>query len=501
MAEPAALLRRFTSGLLLRCLLFVAIFSLAAIPPIDTDLWWHLANGRLMVMTASIPHVDVYSFSAAGQPWVMHEWLADLGMYAIFQLGGLPLLVALFAGLVTAAAGCLYWLLRRAGLHPTGGAALTLVGALAGSTAWGARPQVLNPLMTGLLLIGLLRYREGRLSAWLLPPFVWLWANLHSAFLVGLIIAGLFAAGEAFDAWRRRPGAMSWPRIRRLAAAIVAATMLSLVNPFGIQTLLFPLGTLTSALIQNNIQEWGSPDFHTLSGLLLEALVFLLLAGLATRRVTLRAGEVLLAVALLYLAFSSQRHVPLFVLGAALICGRCGQALLELGFPALAKRRPAGAPRPGLRLGLLNLALLVVLAVGMVGYRALPNLRSQTEASSISQVLPVQATDALVRLGRPVRVFNYYDYGGYLIWRLVPGGSRVFIDGRVEVYGSRIFGDYLRVNYLGDDWRVVLQRAQPDAIMLPNGHPLVRLLQQDAEWQQFTRDRVATVFTRVGFAP
>jgi hypothetical protein len=486
---------------LLRCLLFVAIFSLAAIPPIDTDLWWHLANGRLMVTTASIPHVDVYSFSAAGQPWVMHEWLADLGMYAVFQLGGLPLLVTVFAGFVTAAAGCLYWLLRRGGLHPTAAAALTLIGALAGSTAWGARPQVLNPLMTGLLLIGLLRYREGRLAAWLLPPFIWLWANLHSAFLVGLIIAGLFAAGETFDTWRRRPGAITWPRIRRLAAAIVAATMLSLVNPFGIQTLLFPLGTLTSPLIQNNIQEWSSPDFHTLPGLLFEALVFLLLAGFATRRVTQRASEVLVAFALLYLAFSSQRHVPLFVLGAALICGRCGQALLELGLSKLPKGRIARGRRPGLRVGLLNLALLVALAVGMVGYRALPNLRSEAEASSIGQTLPVQATDALLRLGRPVRVFNYYDYGGYVIWRLVPGGSRVFIDGRVEVYGSRIFGDYLRVNYLGDDWPVVIQRAHPDAIMLPNGHPLVRLLRQDAEWQQFTRDRVATVFTRVGFAP
>jgi len=101
MPALAGLLRRFTSALVLRCLLFVAIFSLAAVPPLDPDLWWHLANGRLIVTTASIPHADVYSFSAAGQPWVMHEWLADLGMYLIYQAGGLPWLVAVFAGVVT----------------------------------------------------------------------------------------------------------------------------------------------------------------------------------------------------------------------------------------------------------------------------------------------------------------------------------------------------------------------------------------------------------------
>src|SRR2546423_14826333 len=98
-------LRRVTSALVLRGLLFTAIFSLAAVPPLDPDLWWHLANGRLMLAAQAIPHADVYSFSAAGQPWVMHEWLADLAMYLLFKVGGLPWLVAVFAGVVTAAAG------------------------------------------------------------------------------------------------------------------------------------------------------------------------------------------------------------------------------------------------------------------------------------------------------------------------------------------------------------------------------------------------------------
>ena len=507
------LLRRVTSAVVLRFLLFAAIFSLAAVPPLDPDLWWHLANGRLMLVTRSIPHVDVYSFSAAGNPWVMHEWLADLAMYLLYLAGGLPWLVAVFAGIVTAAAVCLYLLLRRSGLAPSAAVVLTLVGALAGSTAWGARPQLLNVLFCGLLLLGLIEYRAGRLHAWMLPPFIWLWANLHSAFVVGVIISGLFLVGEMVDAWRSRDGSMPRRRLTALAAAIAVSCVLAFLNPFGIQTILFSLGTLTSPLIQNNIQEWASPDFHSMAGLLVEGIIFLLLAGLATGRVRARTSEWLLAFALLYLALSSQRHVPLFVLAGAPLMARCAQALLDLGFsllPATDRRaasqvalrwKPARPMGHTVTLGAINLALLVVVGTGMIAYRAVPNLRPDAQAASIKAALPVQAAAALARVGRPARVLNYYDYGGYLIWRLYPDGGRVFIDGRVEVYGPQVFSRYLRVSYLAAGWQDVLIEAHPDAIVLPSAHPLTGILGQDSTWRLLSRDDVATVFIRVGFAP
>jgi hypothetical protein len=168
---------------------------------------------------------------------------------------------------------------------------------------------------------------------------------------------------------------------------------------------------------------------------------------------------------------------------------------------AALRYRPARPAGPSLALGAINLALLAVVGAGMVGYRALPNLRPATEAAAISGVLPVQATDALQRIGRPLRVFNYYDYGGYLVWRLYPQGSRVFIDGRVEVYGPEVFSRYLRVSYLASGWQDVLVQSRPDAIVLPSAHPLVGILQRDPDWTVLNRDGVATVFTRVGFAP
>jgi len=205
--------------------------------------------------------------------------------------------------------------------------------------------------------------------------------------------------------------------------------------------------------------------------------------------------------------------VPLFVLAAAPLMGRCGQALLSLAasmLPPVDRRpvaqaalrwRPARPTGPSVTLGVINLAVLIGVGAGMIAYRAVPNLRPEAQAASIKAALPVQAADALARLGRPLKVFNYYDYGGYLVWRLFPNGTRVYIDGRVEVYGPQVFSRYLRVSYLASGWQEVLAEAHPDAIVLPSAHPLTGILGQDSGWSLLSRDEVATVFIRVGFAP
>jgi hypothetical protein len=486
----------FDSGRLLVALLFIAVFSLAAVPPVDSDLWWHLANGRLLASFSGWPQTDLYSFTAVGHPWVMHEWLADLFMYAAYLVGGLPLLVGIFAGILTAAAVCLYALLRRGGLGSTPAVVLTLIGMLAGSTTWGARPQLLNMLLAGVLCLGLPALLRRRRLAFALVPFFWLWANLHSGFLVGVILAGLFAAGEAFDGWRGHDR----ERIKsagQLGLASILGLGLAALNPYGLQTVLFPLGTLTSSLIQGNIQEWASPDFHIVPGQMLEVFFFVILLGLATRRVKAPAYEWLWTVALFALALSSQRHVPLFVLAAAPLTARCAVAILGWVSAQLPQSQAVLRPRPAASnrrwaLGAVNVVLLLAIGTGMIAYRALPSLTPASESRAIASSFPVHTVDVLATLPERSRVFNYYDMGGYLAWRLYPTGGRVFIDGRVEVYGPGVFGDFLRINSLAPGWEQTLASYASSAVLLPNSHPLLGELEQRG-YLVAARDQVATL--------
>src|SRR6476661_8523982 len=74
---------------------------LTPIPP--NDFWWHMATGRAIVAQGAIPVIDSFSYTQAGQPFFNQGWLAQLLMYAIYQLGGIPL-TYIFQALVIALA-------------------------------------------------------------------------------------------------------------------------------------------------------------------------------------------------------------------------------------------------------------------------------------------------------------------------------------------------------------------------------------------------------------
>ena len=69
----------------------------------DVDLWGHVIFGQAMIKTQSIPKAEVYSWTAAGQPWVSHEVLAEVflgGAHMLLGGNGL-LLLKLAMGLLS----------------------------------------------------------------------------------------------------------------------------------------------------------------------------------------------------------------------------------------------------------------------------------------------------------------------------------------------------------------------------------------------------------------
>src|SRR5262249_55411142 len=152
----------------------------------------------------------------------------------------------------------------RRSVHLLVAAPVTLLAAWAGWHFWDVRPQIVTYLLLAVFLYIL---REGwetrpRTLVWL-PLLVIPWANLHAGFVTGIARIGLVGAGAALPRLSDRTRRTDGLRVLGLAAGLtVAAALASLVNPFGLRAILFPLEVVNTDLFVASTTEWFSPNFH-----------------------------------------------------------------------------------------------------------------------------------------------------------------------------------------------------------------------------------------------
>src|SRR4029078_2291476 len=138
-------------------MLFVAFALRATMMPAQNDTFWHLRAGADIWATHAIPRIDHYSHTAAGAPWPDHEWLAQVLMYLVYRVGGMPGLGLGAAAIILATATLTYRLMVG---PPVVKFLLLAVGLSVSSVTWVLRPQIVTLLAIALLLTLLARDRH-----------------------------------------------------------------------------------------------------------------------------------------------------------------------------------------------------------------------------------------------------------------------------------------------------------------------------------------------------
>src|SRR5438876_5231847 len=212
-------------------LLLVALLTLRAIPAYD--LYWQLKTGEVIASTRHVPHTDLFSYTAYGDPWYVQEWLSEVVFYDLWKTLGKESLLFLRVGVIAAAFGLVLWRsLRRSG-RPLLSVGVTLLAAWGSAYFFASRPQMMTYLATAALLLILDEYRSGRWTRalWLVPPLLLLWANLHAGFFLGLVLLWSYTLADVAE-WavhRERPA----KRLHLQVAVACAATLAPLLNPNG----------------------------------------------------------------------------------------------------------------------------------------------------------------------------------------------------------------------------------------------------------------------------
>jgi hypothetical protein len=480
-------------------ILFLAIFTMAVRPPADTDTWWHLQAGRVTLEQGHILQTDLFSHTRYGSQWVNHSWLSQVILYWLFDCFSYAGLGLWMSALVTAAFALVY--LQMEGSVFT--RAFILVAAAATSALiWSARPQLFSLLLTAAVayVLFLFKWRDVN-RLWLLPPLFAIWVNLHAGYALGFMVLAAFVAGEMLNHLLEPlipadDPIIDWRGIAWVIGIALLSALFLVINPNTTRMWTYYLETVRIDVLQDFIQEWRSPDFHLLR---VQPFIWLLLGtmaamGLSKRRVD--GTDLALVGGFAYAGLLAARNTAPLALVAAPVLSRHVTAIAA----NLRQNGTDGIPRRGLRrhvtpvqaaINWSLLALIVTLATVKIWQPLQPAFNQARQRES----LPVGAVEWIEERQPEGKMFNHYNWGGYLIWQLWPD-YRVFVDGRTDLYGNDLLRNYLKVQAAQPGFDHVLDAYDVDWVLMPSGGALSTQLACRTAWSEVYQDDVATIWIR-----
>jgi hypothetical protein len=441
---------------------------------IDPDTLWQVTVGQWILDHRAVPETDMFSFTMRGQPWISTQWLAQVVFAKTYAAFGWSGPVVFSAAAIAAAFALLTKFLNR---HLSESTTLVFVAAALALTVPHllARPHVLAmPLMvawTGGLIAA--ADRRGAPSLWLLPVMA-LWANLHGGFVFGLVLIAPIAldAVVSTEAKARQSLLLRWAAFG--AGALVAACC----TPYGWNSLLASRKILELGSALPLIMEWKPADFGSLGAL---EVCLLLGVGLALwRGITLPPLRIVLLLGLVHMALAQGRASEMLALLAPLVM----VAPLARQIGGAEVPNPDAAPPAR---GVLFASIALLLMAGTFAYASVHRFQPHAHGS------PVAAVAELKKLN-VARVFNDYDFGGYLI----SSGVAPFIDGRTELYGEKFFVDHNSASGLmaPENLFRLLEQYKIEATLMRTQGAATKLLDHIDGWQKIYTDDIATVHVR-----
>jgi hypothetical protein len=185
-------------------------------------------------------------------------------------------------------------------------------------------------------------------------------------------------------------------------------------------------------------------------------------------RKTLSASHFFLIAGLGGMSFWMARSIPLFAIACAPILSEAGgSALLRLNAWTKIEERFRKFGKQSLWPVIPLIAVLCA-----VGYLVNRNFNEQRSVFQFNpQVFPVQALDWLENNPQSGKMFNEFNWGGYILYRTWPG-QLVFLDSQSDFYGEPLMRDYDQIMTARGDWENLLEKYQVGWMIIPTHSPL-----------------------------
>jgi hypothetical protein len=500
--------------------LFVPILVNSSGVLYDGDTGWHIRNGEHILQSRSFPRSDYFSYTNQGRAWFAWEWLADVALAIFHKYAGLNGIVV-WANLTFALtyATLFRWMVRRRGNVFVCLFYSTIAG-FASAVHWLARPHLFTMLLVliwhilldGVQNRGLSSKDISRKTFLILPSIILIWTNLHGGFVVGIILLLIYAFGNYLTSLTSNQASL---RVacrnlsRHFAWLSLACLVVTSINPYGIlvHKHIFDSYLHSHGLI-DKITEFASPNFHTPVVKFFELLILssIVVVGVSYRRLSF--VEIGLVLFWTHMALFSVRHVPLYSLMIVpILAGHLTEYLRSLETEGKVCQRVAGVARKFNHYstnilkferqfpGHLYPCLLSLLMIGIAlnqGYLGKSKLLS---FGFDAKQFPVKASSFIENHSLSGNPLTTDYWGGYMIYRFYPQ-TKVFFDGRSDMYSREFIREYESLMNLEYSWKNVLKKYDVRWILLPVNYGLASALKEVPSWKVVYDDQLAIIFVK-----
>ena len=423
----------FTKFLLLAPALIAIVFCLRMIH--EPDLWWQLRTGEYILENGEVPKEDVFSFTYAGVAWLNVKWGFEVIQAAtvnIFGASALPL-PQIFSNLLLLIILFLASQVITKNKLSISSISIALLLLLIGmSYRMNGRPELVTYTLTAFYLLVFVRVDNGE-KGWLyaLIPAQLIWANLHEAYGVGIVMMLTFLGAEwfGFISSKIKTSAQRKFVIKHTIIVFIAWIAVA-VHPSGLQMLWHPYEIFTQ-LSQNQFTQeifsaakkdyWHMPAFVGLAMALIAAYQLYSLGklngkfSLKTLFKVVPLFYTLLYVAFFYLSLKSYRNLPfILIVSTPLVAVWLNYRLKHI--------KPLYQ-----QIGVIAFSLLLYLSIVTNGfYRAF--LPAEQYGWGINTAKnPVGAAEFISNNKLKGPAFTDYLSSSYLLWKLQPE-FKTFVD-------------------------------------------------------------------------
>lgn len=473
----------------------IFIMNLGNIAP-ENDIYWQLKIGESILAFHHFPTTDPYNLTNPHAVWTLEEWIVEVLFYFLQVHFGWGALILLKAVVITATFWLLLALLNRMKVNLYVSLLAVFLAAMVNTRGyWTVFPSIFEYLFIVFTFFMMEQCRAGK---WkyvpiVIPLFSLLWANAHASFFLLEGITFCYVVGSMIGnyviakhkTFAPIDGLLSGKQILSVSLGSCIGLLMPFLSPNGMNTWIYPFIISSAKFATQYVNEYISfptyIQFFADSYLVSFSIVLFasIVALFLISRKKLNPIDVLLFILFSYLAYRAFRHIAIFSLIALPIFARYAGVWFREYRGWLAR----------------SLTKDVVVIILILFFTFWYKTKQIPFGMGIDMSdFPVGAAEFVTKNHIAPNMFNHYNYGGFLIWKMT--GYQVFIDGRLEMYLGQAGDDYLTLLNASSGWEKVVEKYHVNFLLNYAMTPITKVMLTSPDWKLLYVDSQYVVFVK-----